>query len=82
MSSDDFSEEAKKLVSTKKGDKPRPQNLNKLLQTKGFQTKTDGIWKPTEKAKDFSDFVQNKSKYAEKTVFHTVWKIEVLERIF
>jgi len=82
MNSDDFSEDLKKLVSTKKGDKPRPQNLNKLLQTKGFQTKVDDIWKPTEKAKDLADFVQNKSKHSEKTVFHTVWKIEILEKIF
>jgi prophage antirepressor-like protein len=82
MSSDKFSEDFKKLVSTKKGDKPRPQNLNKLLETNGFQTKIDGIWKPTEKAKDLADFVQNKSKHSEKTVFHTVWKIEILEEIF
>ena len=66
MDSDKFSEEAKAIVSTKKGDKPRPQNLNKLLETNGFQTKVDGIWKPTEKAKDFSDFVQNKSISSER----------------
>jgi len=82
MDSDKFSEESKKLVSTKKGDKPRPQNLNKLLETNGFQTKADGIWKPTEKAKDFSDFVQNKSISSEKTVYHLVWKMEILEEIF
>jgi len=81
MNSDKFDDEAKKLVSTKKGDKPRPQNLNKLFETNGFQTKIDGIWKPTEKAKDLADFVQNKSKHSEKTVFHTVWKMEVLDRI-
>jgi phage regulator Rha-like protein len=81
MNSDKFSKDFKKLVSTKKGDKPRPQNLNKLLETNGFQTKIDGIWKPTEKAKELADFVQNKSKHSEKTVFHTVWKMEVLDRI-
>jgi phage anti-repressor protein len=82
ISSDKFSEEAKKLVSTKAGDKPRPQNLNKLLQINGYQIKVDGIWKPTEKAKDLSDFVQNKSKHSEKTVFHLVWKVEILEELF
>jgi phage regulator Rha-like protein len=82
MNSDKFSEEAKKIVSTKAGDKPRPQNLNKLLETNGFQTKADGVWKPTEKAKDFSDFVQNKSISSEKTVYHLVWKTEILEEIF
>ncbi|EJF07288.1 prophage antirepressor [Thiovulum sp. ES] len=78
----DFSEEAKKLVSTKKGDKPRPQNLNKLLEKLGFQEKEDDIWKATEKGKKFSDFVQNKSKYSEKTVFHTVWKKRDFEQTF
>ena len=82
MDSDDFSAEAKQLVSTKKGDKPRPQDLNKFLQENGYQTKENGIWKPTEKAKYFSDFVQNKSKHSEKTVYHLVWKIEVLEKLF
>jgi hypothetical protein len=78
----DFSKEAKKLVSTKKGDKPRPQNLNKLLEKLGFQFREDDLWKATEKGKQFSDFVQNKSKYSEKTVFHTVWKKEILNQIF
>jgi phage anti-repressor protein len=82
ISSDNFSEEAKAIVSTKAGNKPRPQNLNKLLETNGFQTKVDGVWKPTEKAKDFSDFVQNKSISSEKTVYHLVWKVEILEEIF
>jgi phage anti-repressor protein len=77
----DFSEEAKKLVSTKNGEKPRPQNLNKLLEKEGFQTK-DEIWKTTEKGQEFSDFVQNKSKHSEKTVFHTVWKKEILNELF
>jgi prophage antirepressor-like protein len=82
IDSDKFSEEAKKLVSTKAGDKPRPQNLNKILEKEGFQIKVDGVWKPTEKAKNYSDFVQNKSKHSEKTVYHIVWKMEVLEEIF
>jgi len=82
IGSDKFSEETKKLVSTKAGDKARPQNLNKLLETNGYQTKIDGIWKPTEKAKDLADFVQNKSISSEKTVYHLVWKSEVLEDIF
>jgi prophage antirepressor-like protein len=77
-----FSEEAKKLVSTKKGDKPRPQNLNKLLQELGFQFREDDVWKATKKGKDFSDFLQNKSPHAEKTIFHTVWKKEILNQIF
>jgi prophage antirepressor-like protein len=78
----DFSEEAKKLVSTKKGDKPRPQNLNKFLEKEGFQFRENGIWKTTEKGQEFSDFVQNKSKHSEKTVFHTVWKKEILNELF
>jgi prophage antirepressor-like protein len=77
-----FSEEAKKLVSTKNRDKPRPQNLNKLLEESGFQIREDEVWKATEKGSEFSDFVQNKSRHSEKTVFHTVWKIEVLKEIF
>jgi prophage antirepressor-like protein len=78
----DFSEEAKKLVSTKNGDKPRPQNLNKLLEKDGFQFRENEIWKATEKGQEFSDFVQNKSQYSEKTVFHTVWKKEILNKLF
>jgi hypothetical protein len=77
-----FSENAKKLVSTKKGDKPRPQNLNKFLEELGFQFREDDIWKATEKGEKISDFQQNKSKYSEKTVFHTVWKKEILNQIF
>jgi prophage antirepressor-like protein len=80
--SGDFSKEAKKLVSTKKGDKPRPQNLNKLLEKLGFQFREDELWKATEKGKEFADFVQNKSQYSEKTVFHTVWKKEILNKVF
>jgi phage regulator Rha-like protein len=78
----DFSKEAKKLVSTKRGDKPRPQNLNKLLEKLGFQFREDDLWKATEKGKKFADFVQNKSQYSEKTVFHTVWKKEILSQLF
>jgi hypothetical protein len=78
----DFSKEAKKLVSTKNGEKPRPQNLNKLLEKEGFQFRENEIWKATEKGQEFSDFVQNKSKHSEKTVFHTVWKKEILNKLF
>jgi phage regulator Rha-like protein len=78
----DFSEEARKLVSTKNGEKPRPQNLNKLLEKEGFQFRENEIWKATEKGQEFSDFVQNKSKHSEKTVFHTVWKKEILNKLF
>jgi hypothetical protein len=78
----DFSKEAKKLVSTKNGEKPRPQNLNKLLEKEGFQFRENEIWKATEKGQEFSDFVQNKSKHSEKTVFHTVWKKEILNELF
>jgi prophage antirepressor-like protein len=78
----DFSEEAKKLVSTKNGEKPRPQNLNKILEKEGFQFRENEIWKTTEKGQEFSDFVQNKSKHSEKTVFHTVWKKEILNKLF
>jgi phage regulator Rha-like protein len=78
----DFSEEAKKLVSTKNGEKSRPQNLNKILEKEGFQFRENEIWKTTEKGQEFSDFVQNKSKHSEKTVFHTVWKKEILNKLF
>jgi phage anti-repressor protein len=78
MNSDKFSEETKKLVSTKAGNKPRPQNLNKILETNGFQTKVDGEWKPTEKGEVFSNLVQNKAVGSDKTVYHLLWKIEVL----
>jgi uncharacterized metal-binding protein len=82
IASDKFSEEVKALVSTKAGDKPRPQNLNKLLQTNGLQIKVDGEWKSTENGKKFSDLVRNKSINSEKSVFHLLWKIEVLEELF
>jgi len=81
--SDNFSDEIKLSVSTKKNDKPQPRNLNLILESFGYQIKDeDKIWRATSKGKSFSDFVQNKSKYSEKTVFHTVWKIEILKEIF
>ena len=80
--SDKFSDEIKLSVSTKKNDKPRPQNLNQILESQGFQEKIDGDWKATEKGEIFSQFVQNKSKYSVKTVYHTVWKLEILKEIF
>ena len=81
MDSDKFSDEAKKLISTKAGDKPRPQNLNKLLEKEGFQMKIDGEWKATEKGRSFSDLVQNKATGSDKTVYHLLWKSEVLEEV-
>ena len=81
-SSSDFSDEIKLSVSTKKNDKPRPQNLNEILRDNGFQEKIDGDWKATEKGEKFSQFVQNKSKYSAKTVYHTVWKLGILREIF
>jgi len=80
--SDKFSDEIKLSVSTKKNDKPRPQNLNEILRDNGFQEKVDGDWKATEKGEKFSQFVQNKSKHSAKTVYHTVWKLEILKEIF
>jgi len=56
--------------------------LNIILRDNGFQEKIDGDWKATEKGEKFSQFVQNKSKYSVKTVYHTVWKLEVLKEIF
>jgi hypothetical protein len=56
--------------------------MNKHLQELGFQTKDEDICKATEKGEKFSDFVQNKSRHSEKTVFHTVWKKEILNEIF
>ena len=80
--SDKFSDEAKLSVSTKKNDKPRPQKLNEILRDNDFQEKIDGDYRATEKGEKFSQFVQNKSKYSAKTVYHTVWKLEVLKEIF
>jgi hypothetical protein len=52
------------------------------LKEQGFQEKIDGNYKATEKGEKFSQFVQNKSKYSAKTVYHTVWKLEILTEIF
>jgi hypothetical protein len=52
------------------------------LEKLGFQFREDDLWKATEKGEKFSDFQQNKSKYSEKTVFHTVWKKEILNQLF
>jgi len=80
--SDDFSEEQKLSVSTKKNDKQRAEKLNIILRDNGFQEKIDGDYKATEKGEIFSQFVQNKSKYSAKTIYHTVWKLEILKEIF
>lgn len=80
--SDDFSEKQKLSISTKKNDKARPQNLNNLLRDSEFQIKDNGVWKATDKGEKFSQFVKNKSKYSDKTVFHTVWNFSILKEIF
>jgi hypothetical protein len=45
-----------------------------ILQEKGFQIRDEKIWEVTEKGKKFADFVQNKSKTSEKTVYHLTWQ--------
>ena len=80
--SDDYSKEIKKLVSTKDNLKPQPINLNKILESNGFQFKIDKQWKPTKTGESFSKFVQNKSKTSTKNIFHLNWKIEILNQIF
>jgi prophage antirepressor-like protein len=77
----EFSDEVKLSVSTK-NDKPNPRKMNLLLEENGFQEKQGKVWKATEKGKDFSDFVQNKSVSSEKTVYHLCWKEEVLKELF
>jgi hypothetical protein len=77
--SDQFSNEFKIQVSTKDGLKPRPQNLNLLLEFSNFQFRENGEWKLTKKGEDFGKLSQNKSKYSEKTVYHLVWSKRVLE---
>jgi prophage antirepressor-like protein len=77
----DFPEETKLSVSTK-NDKPNPRKLNLILEENGFQTRNGKVWEATEKGKKFSDFVQNKSKTSEKTIYHLTWKKEVLEELF
>jgi phage regulator Rha-like protein len=77
--SNQFANEFKISVSTKNGLKPRPQNLNLLLEISEFQFRENGEWKLTEKGEDFGKLSQNKSKYSEKTVYHLVWSKRVLE---
>jgi prophage antirepressor-like protein len=77
--SDQFSNEFKISVSTKDGLKPRPQNLNLLLEFSEFQFRENGEWKLTKKGEDFGKLSQNKSKYSDKTVYHLVWSKRVLE---
>jgi prophage antirepressor-like protein len=79
--SDQFSDEFKISVSTKNGLKPRPQNLNLLLEFSEFQFRENGEWKLTEKGEAFGKLSQNKSKYSEKTVYHLVWSKRVLENL-
>jgi prophage antirepressor-like protein len=79
--SDQFSKEFKTQVSTKDGLKPRPQNLNLLLEISEFQFRENGEWKLTEKGEDFGKLSQNKSKYSDKTVYHLVWSKRVLENL-
>ncbi len=76
-----YSDEVKASVSTK-NDKPNPRKLNLILEEKGFQTRNEKAWEATEKGKKFSDFIQNKSKTSEKTIYHLTWKKEVLEELF
>jgi prophage antirepressor-like protein len=77
--SDHFSNEFKISVSTKDGLKPRPQNLNLLLEFSEFQFRENGEWKLTKKGEAFGKLSQNKSKYSDKTVYHLVWSKRVLE---
>jgi hypothetical protein len=79
--SDQFSNEFKIQISTKDGLKPRPQNLNQLLEFSNFQFRENGEWKLTEKGEDFGKLSQNKSKYSDKTVYHLVWSKRVLENL-
>ena len=80
--SDKYSDEIKKLVSTKNNLKPQPINLNKILETQGFQVGDSKQWKTTKKGESFAKFVQNKSITSTKNIFHLNWKIEVLEELF
>jgi hypothetical protein len=77
--SDQFSKEFKIQISTKDGLKPRPQNLNLLLEFSNFQFRENGEWKLTKKGENFGKLSQNKSKYSDKTVYHLVWSKRVLE---
>jgi prophage antirepressor-like protein len=78
----EYSDEVKSSVSTKDLSKPNPRKLNLILEEKGFQTRNEKVWEATEKGKKFSNFVQNKSKTSEKTIYHLTWKKEVLEELF
>jgi len=80
--SDEFSDEIKKLVSTKNNQKARPQNLNLLLEQNGFQIKELNEWKATQKGEKFSKFVQNKSLSSTKNIFHLNWSFDVLSEVF
>jgi phage regulator Rha-like protein len=80
--SDNFSDEIKLSVSTKNNLKPQPINLNKILESHGFQIKIDKQWKPTEKGEKFVKFVQNKSLSSTKNIFHLNWKLEILNKLF
>jgi prophage antirepressor-like protein len=79
--SDQFANEFKISVSTKDGLKPRPQNLNLLLEFSEFQFRENGEWKLTEKGEAFGKLSQNKSKYSDKTVYHLVWSKKVLDNL-
>jgi phage regulator Rha-like protein len=80
--SEDFSDEVKLSVSTKNNLKPQPINLNKILESHGFQIKINKQWKPTKKGENFSKFVQNKSLHSTKNIFHLNWSKKVLEEVF
>jgi hypothetical protein len=77
--SNQFANEFKIQISTKDGLKPRPQNLNLLLEFSEFQFRENGEWKLTKKGEDFGKLSQNKSKYSDKTVYHLVWSKRILE---
>jgi len=80
--SNDYSDETKKLVSTKNLAKAQPRNLNLFLEKNGFQTKELNQWKATQKGEEFSKFVQNKSSTSSKNIYHLNWKIDVLKEVF
>jgi frataxin-like iron-binding protein CyaY len=78
----DFSEDIKKSVSTKNSSKPRPQNLNTILEYNGFQVRENGEWRATDKGNQFSKLIQNKAIASDKTVYHLAWRVDILEKIF
>jgi len=65
---------------TKSG-KGSGRKMNLELEKYGFQFLKDKVWIQTESGKEFSKFVQNKSKYSEKNIFHLNWKKDVLEKL-